>query len=285
MNTPARRNHKSPRNWKSYALGAAAAAALLATTACDPGAAEGSDSSKSSAQPSATASAKPGGASGSTGGDGTENGASSAGSGASSAGSAGSSAGSGGSKGSSTGSGGGTSSAGGTGGTSSGATGSSGGTSGSGGSTGGGGKEAIAACSQTELGVSAVKERDARHLVLTVQNASTKKCNLYRYPLVRLGDGTRNTPVIKDSDPDPGVPVTLAPGQEAYAALLVAGGARDEYEAKNITLTLQGSTPGSSAGKPIDVPMPVSTLYADDGQLVTYWTTASGYALDFIMSK
>ncbi|WP_392973392.1 DUF4232 domain-containing protein [Streptomyces sp. LN245] len=143
----------------------------------------------------------------------------------------------------------------------------------------------MAACSQTELGVSAVKERDARHLVLTVQNASTKKCNLYRYPLVRLGNGTRNTPVIKDSDPDPGVPVTLAPGQEAYAALLVAGGARDEYEAKNITLNLQGSAPGSSAGKPIDVPMPVSTLYADDGQLVTYWTTASGYALDFIMSK
>jgi|UniRef100_A0AAU3HXE6 hypothetical protein len=286
MNTPARRNQKSPRNWKSYALGAAAAAALLATTACDPGAAEGSDSSKSSAQPSATASAKPGGASGNTGGDGTGNGGSSTGSSGSSTSSGGGTSSAG-----STGGKGGTSSAGGTGGTSSGATGSSGGTSGgggstgSGGSTGGGGKEAIAACSQTELGVSAVKERDARHLVLTVQNASTKKCNLYRYPLVRLGDGTRNTPVIKDSDPDPGVPVTLAPGQEAYAALLVAGGARDEYEAKNITLTLQGSTPGSSAGKPIDVPMPVSTLYADDGQLVTYWTTASGYALDFIMSK
>ncbi|MCT9011697.1 DUF4232 domain-containing protein [Streptomyces rhizosphaerihabitans] len=278
MNTPARRNHKSPRGWKSYALGAAAAAALLATTACDPGAAEGSDSSKSSAQPSATASAKPGGASGNTGGgDG-------AGSGASSAGSSGSSAGSGGS----TSSGGRTSSAGSTGGTSgtsSSGTGGSGGTAGSGGSTGGGGKETIAACSQTELGVSAVKERDARHLVLTVQNAGTKKCNLYRYPLVRLGDGTRNTPVIKDSDPTPGVPVTLAPGQEAYAALLVAGGARDEYEAKSITLTLQGSTPGSIAGKAIDVPMPVSTLYADDGQLVTYWTTASGVALDFIMSN
>lgn len=278
----------SPKRWKSYAFGAAAAAALLATTACQPGAAEGSDSSKSSAQPSATASAKPGGASGSTGTEG-------AGSGASSAGSAGSSAGSGGSTGNSTGSGGGTSSSAGSGGGTSsagvtGGTSSKGGTStgsagSSGGSTGGGGKEAIAACSQTELGVSAVKERDARHLVLTVQNASTKKCNLYRYPLVRLGDGTRNTPVIKDSDPDPGVPVTLAPGQEAYAALLVAGGARDEYEAKNITLTLQGSTPGSSAGKAIDVPMPVSTLYADDGQLVTYWTTASGYALDFIMSK
>ncbi|WP_406372624.1 DUF4232 domain-containing protein [Streptomyces sp. NBC_00647] len=277
MNTPARRNHKCPRNWKSYALGAAAAAALLATTACDPGAAEGSDSSKSSAQPSATASAKPGGASGSKGGDGAGSGASSAGSGAGRAESSGSTAGSGGSK----GSGGSTSSAGGT---SGGGTGSSGGTAGGGAGTGGGGKETIAACSQTELGVSAVKERDARHLVLTVQNAGTKKCNLYRYPLVRLGDGRTTAPVIKESDATPGVPVTLAPGQEGYAALLVSG-PMDEYEAKSITLSLQGSKPGSSAGKPIDVPMPVATLYANDFQRVTYWTTASGYALDFIMSK
>ncbi|MER5381092.1 DUF4232 domain-containing protein [Streptomyces sp. NPDC002688] len=277
MNTPARRNHKSPRNWKSYTLGAAAAAALLATTACDPGAAEGSDSSKSSAQSSATASAKPGGASGSKGGDGAGSGAGTAGSGGSSAESSGSTAGSGGSK----GSGGGTSSAGGT---SGGGTGSSGGTAGGGAGTGGGGKETIAACSQTELGVSAVKERDARHLVLTVQNAGTKKCNLYRYPLVRLGDGRTTAPVIKESDATPGVPVTLAPGQEGYAALLV-NGPMDEYEAKSITLSLQGRTPGSLASKPIDVPMPVDTLYANDFQRVTYWTTASGYALDFIMSK
>ncbi|MFG2130849.1 DUF4232 domain-containing protein [Streptomyces sp. NPDC048751] len=146
------------------------------------------------------------------------------------------------------------------------------------------------ACSQKVLEVSAVKEpvnsRDARHLLLTVQNAGEKACILYRYPLVRLGADARTTvPVIKESDPDPGVPVTLAPGREAYAALLVSGGARDEYEAKSITLGLQGRKPGSTAGKPIDVPMPADTLYADDGQLVTYWTTASGLALDFIMSK
>ncbi|MFE7264978.1 hypothetical protein ACFU9B_23355 [Streptomyces sp. NPDC057592] len=85
--------------------------------------------------------------------------------------------------------------------------------------------------------------------------------------------------------PDAGRPVTIAPGEEAYAALLVSGGARDEYEAKSIALGLQGGKSGSGAGKPVDVPMPVDTLYADDGQLVTYWTTASGYALDFIMSK
>ncbi|AVV44615.1 DUF4232 domain-containing protein [Streptomyces sp. ID05-04B] len=158
------------------------------------------------------------------------------------------------------------------------------------GSGGTGGKGAVAACSQDVLGVSAVKEpadsKEARHLLLIVQNAGDKKCNLYRHPLVRLGADARTTvPVIKESDPNPGAPVTLAPGEEAYAALLVSGGARDEYEARSITLGLQGRKPGSTAGRPIDVPMPAPTLYADDGQLVTYWTTASGYALDFIMSK
>ncbi|MFE4701024.1 DUF4232 domain-containing protein [Streptomyces sp. NPDC056738] len=273
MNTPARRNHTGPRGWKTYALGAAAAAALLATTACDPGAAEGSDGSTSSARPGTTASAKPGGSSGAASGDGAGNGAGGAGSTGGSTGSGGGT----GSGGSTSGAGGkgGTSSAGGTGGTSTGT---------GGGSTGAGGKQTIVACSQTELGVSAVTERDARHLVLTVQNASDKKCNLYGYPLVRLGDGRTTAPVIKESDPDPGKPVTLDPGQEGYAALLVSG-PMDEYEAKSITLTLQGSRPGSTVGKPIDVPMPVDTLYANDFQRVTYWTTASGYALDFIMSK
>ncbi|EMF57546.1 DUF4232 domain-containing protein [Streptomyces sp. SID5476] len=149
-------------------------------------------------------------------------------------------------------------------------------------------KATVATCSDKVLGVSAVKEpadsKDARHLLLTVQNAGDKKCNLYRYPLVRLGAGRTTAPVIKESDPNPGVPVTLAPGEEAYAGLLV-NGPMDEYEAKSITLGLQGQKPGSSAGKPIDVPMPVPTLYANDGQRVTYWTTAPGLALDFIMSK
>ncbi|MFF5359881.1 DUF4232 domain-containing protein [Streptomyces scabiei] len=149
-------------------------------------------------------------------------------------------------------------------------------------------KATIAACSQKVLGVSATKEpadsKDARHLLLTVQNAGDKKCNLYRYPLVRLGAGRNTAPVIKESDATPGVPVTLAPGQEAYAALLV-NGPMDVYEAKSITLSLQGSQSGSTAGKPIDVPMPVPTLYANDFQRVTYWTTASGLALRFIMSQ
>ncbi|MFD7321689.1 DUF4232 domain-containing protein [Streptomyces sp. NPDC059875] len=158
------------------------------------------------------------------------------------------------------------------------------------GDSGGNGGGTIAACTKEDLAVSAVKEpadsKEARHLLITVQNSGDKKCNLYHYPHVQLGaDAQTTVPVIEDSNMDPGTPVTIAPGEEAHAALLVSGGARDEYEAKSISLTLQGKKLGSEASKPMDVPMPVDTLYADDGQLVTYWTTAEGVALDFIMSK
>ncbi|WP_327428366.1 DUF4232 domain-containing protein [Streptomyces sp. NBC_01236] len=224
-------------SWKSYVLGAATAAALLATTACEPGAVAGSDDAKPSGQPSATKSATPGGTASVT---------------------------------------------------PSGSSGDTGGSDGNG-DGGNGDSGAVAACTGDDLAVSATKEpadsKEARHLVLTVQNAGDKTCNVYHYPYVKIGDAQGTTPVIKDSDPDPGKPVTLAPGDEAYAALLVAGGGMDEYEANSITLTLHSSRLGSKAGNPIDVPMPVDTVYADDGQLVTYWTTASGLALDFITSK
>ncbi|WP_406329590.1 DUF4232 domain-containing protein [Streptomyces sp. NBC_00203] len=218
-------------SWKSYALGAATVAALLATTACEPGSITGSDDAKPSDQPSATSSAAPSEAASVTPGE-----------------------------------------------TASGDTGGSGGDS-----------DTIAACTGDDLAVSSTTEpaddKEARHLLLTVQNAGDKTCNVYHYPYVKIGDAKGTTPVIKDSDPDPGKPVTLAPGDEAHAALLVAGGGMDEYEANSITLTLHSSRLGSKAGNPIDVPMPVDTVYADDGQLVTYWTTASGLALDFITSK
>ncbi|MFI6340241.1 DUF4232 domain-containing protein [Streptomyces sp. NPDC050535] len=239
MNAAARRNHenhenhknrenrKRPRSWKSHVLGAAVVAALLASTACEPGAAEGSDDARSSDRPSGTNSAKPGDGSGDTGAS-EDNG-------------------------------------------------------------GNGDSGTIAACTADELAVSAAKEpadsKDARHLLITVQNAGDEKCNVYHYPYVLIGDAQAPTPVIEDSSPDPGKPMTIAPGEEAHAALLVAGGARDEYEANSITLTLHGSKLGTKADERLDVPMPVDTLYADDGQLVTYWTTASGSALDFIMSK
>ncbi|MFI8092561.1 DUF4232 domain-containing protein [Streptomyces sp. NPDC086080] len=155
---------------------------------------------------------------------------------------------------------------------------------------GNGNNAAIAPCTGDNLAASSVREpagsTEARQLLLTVQNVGDKKCDLYHYPHVRLGaDAQGMVPVIENSSPDPGKPVTIAPMEEAHVALLVAGGGRDEYEAKSITLTLHGRELGSKGSDPINVPLPDGPLYADDGQLVTYWTTASGGALDFIMSK
>lgn len=147
----------------------------------------------------------------------------------------------------------------------------------------------VAPCTTEALAVSSQKEpadaTETRHLLITVQNAGSTTCNIFRYPYILLGDGQAPAPVIEESDPDPGVPVTLAPGEEAYAAM-VLNGPMDEYEVNSISLTLQGSTPGSTAGGPMDVPMPGATpLYANDFQRVTYWTTAPGFALDFVMSR
>ncbi|MFD5429071.1 DUF4232 domain-containing protein [Streptomyces sp. NPDC127084] len=240
-----RKKRKSPRGLMPYALGAAAVAALLASTACESNAPHRSDDpapwaapsmtgwvkprETDSTQPDETASVKPAETAPAKPGGGKGN-------------------------------------------------------------SRNGGRNFAAPCAADALSVTAVKEpadsREARHLLITVQNVGDAKCSLYHYPHVRLGaDAQTTVPVIKDSAPDPGMPVAIAPGEEAHTALLVSGGAREEYKAQAITLTLHGRELGSNASNPIDVPMPVDMLYADDGQLLTYWTPASGAALDFIMSK
>lgn len=257
MSTPVCKNHRGPRGRRAYALGAAVITVLLASTACGQSEAATSDDAKSSDRPSVAASTKPSEAASTKPSETAPTKPSEAASVKPSG--------------------------------TSGTTGGNSGTSDSN-TNNTGAKNTLAGCAEDALAVSATKEppdsKEARHLLITVQNVGNVKCNLYRYPHIRLGaDAQTTVPVIEDSDPDPGKPVTIAPGEEAYAALLVSGGARDEYEAKSITLRLQGSKVGSDDSGPIDVTMPVKTLYADDGQLVTYWTTASGFALDFIMSK
>jgi hypothetical protein len=160
---------------------------------------------------------------------------------------------------------------------------------GNGGSDDGGVGSGGGVCSEDGLSFSATSEDGAgepvRHLLLTVTNTGEEECDVYHYPYVQLGaDAQAPAAVIEESAPQ--ALVTLAPGDQAYAAVLVSGGAMDEYEADTVSLILQGRDPGSNASESVNVDLPgVDTLLADDGQLVTYWTTASGLALDFIMSR
>ncbi|MEU9146009.1 DUF4232 domain-containing protein [Streptomyces sp. NPDC048349] len=158
-----------------------------------------------------------------------------------------------------------------------------------GGNGGGNGDGAIAPCTAAGVSVSATNEDEkgatVKHLLLTLTNISGKKCTVHHYPSVLVGtDAQAPVPVIKDSDPK--ALATLAPGEKAHAALLVRGGHRDEYPAYSLVVTLQGPKLGDREPESIKVALPgVDVVWADDGARVTYWTTASGYALDFIMSS
>ncbi|WP_424857608.1 DUF4232 domain-containing protein [Streptomyces sp. SAI-170] len=151
----------------------------------------------------------------------------------------------------------------------------------------GGDSGAVAACAGADVSLAASSEdaagEETRHLLLTLTNAGDRKCTVHHYPQIWLGAHAKQpVKVIEDSDPKE--LVTLAPGEEAHAALLVDGGGMDTYETGTVTLRLQGAQLDGTAGEPVEVDLPGMAAF-DDGARVTYWTTASGYALDFIMSS
>ena len=147
----------------------------------------------------------------------------------------------------------------------------------------------VAACTEADLSFAATNEdgegQPVRHILLTATNTGHRTCNVYGHPDVKLGaDAQGLVPVLKDSDP--AALSTLAPGEKTYAALLATGGKMDEYFARSLTVAVQGDKPGTSASRPVDVALPgVDSLAADDGQRVTYWMTAQGLALRFVMSR
>ncbi|GAA3373121.1 DUF4232 domain-containing protein [Streptomyces racemochromogenes] len=136
----------------------------------------------------------------------------------------------------------------------------------------------VAACGVGDLAFSATNQDEAgkpvRHLLLTVTNTGSAKCGLQGYPYLKFPHARAPIAVIEDSKD---APVTLAPGEKAYAALLASGGRMDTYDTDTLPLGLQ-------PGGPVNVALPGQVSF-DDGARVTYWIPASGLALRFIMSS
>ncbi|MDQ0602129.1 hypothetical protein QF037_006474 [Streptomyces canus] len=221
MSMLARRNRTNRRAWQPYALGVVAAAALLGTTACEPGT---TDSAKSSNSPSATTSATSGSTASAEPSDGgTEKSEDS----------------------------------------------------------GGGDSSSIPLCTMEDLSVSATNEpslgEGARYILLTVTNTGDGKCDVQGAPVVTLGDAQGPAPVKEETDS--GEPITLAHGDKAYAGLLATGGHRDTYDVTFMKLGLGSPGGESEAGPEVDVPMPVDSFPADDGQWVSYWQGTEGLAM------
>jgi hypothetical protein len=116
-----------------------------------------------------------------------------------------------------------------------------------------------------------------RHLMLVATNKGTEKCDVQSFPDVTLGNAKRPAPPKQGTDPQE--PITLAPGEKAYAGVLATGGQMDTYPVTFMTVGL--GSPGGEAEpeKPVRVKMPVTSFDADDGQRVTYWAGTEGLAM------
>ncbi|MEU9009637.1 DUF4232 domain-containing protein [Streptomyces sp. NPDC048479] len=138
------------------------------------------------------------------------------------------------------------------------------------------------ACSgaNTKVTVSKVT-RPINHLLLTVTNTGSKACNAYHAPLLRFDDAQAVTQVMEDSRPQ--AVTTLAPGESAYASILLSsadGSGKDGYTAKRLTVHFAPRSGSGSTGTPVGLALPAGT-YADSTTAVSYWQSSMEDALTY----
>ncbi|NEA61027.1 DUF4232 domain-containing protein [Streptomyces sp. SID12488] len=121
--------------------------------------------------------------------------------------------------------------------------------------------------------------KDDSKLLLTVTNTSTEPCKLRTYPVLRLEDGDgRLVAVFENSKPQ--TEVTLAPGKEAYAGLLLRQSNDDVSTlVKNLALAPHGQSPDTNTGEGALLELPKGGVRVDDKARVTYWNSSSEAAV------
>lgn len=121
--------------------------------------------------------------------------------------------------------------------------------------------------------------KDDSKLLLTVTNTGTKPCTLRTHPVLRLEDGHgRLVSVFAHSKPQ--TEVTLAPGKEAYAGLLLRQSDKSVSTlVKNMALAPHGQRPDHNTGEGVLLEMPKGGVYVDDKARVTYWNSSSEAAV------
>ncbi|MFF1360766.1 DUF4232 domain-containing protein [Streptomyces sp. NPDC058297] len=122
--------------------------------------------------------------------------------------------------------------------------------------------------------------RPINHMLLTVTNTGSKRCDLYGYPAVRFGEAQSVPPVIDDSQPQ--AVVSLSPGQSAYAGVALSGG--DDGGGANgrtentLEVFFQGRNT-NDGGPGAKAALPAKGVYIDDSLKVTYWQQSMSDAL------
>lgn len=121
--------------------------------------------------------------------------------------------------------------------------------------------------------------KDDSKLLLTVTNTGTKPCKLRSHPVLRMENGHgRLVGVFANSKPR--TEVTLAPGKEAYAGLLLRTSNNDVSTlVKNMALAPHGQRPDDNTGEGVLLEMPKGGVRVDDKVRVTYWNSSSEAAV------
>ncbi|MEU4257213.1 DUF4232 domain-containing protein [Streptomyces fradiae] len=124
--------------------------------------------------------------------------------------------------------------------------------------------------------------RPINHLLITAQNTGSRTCLAYAAPLLRFDDEQAAPGFVEGSRPQ--AVVTLAPGEAAYASVILSGERAPEEANGRVTKRLgvlfAARDASGSVGAPATVKLPAGTYKTDDAA-VTYWQSSLEDALTF----
>ncbi|MFF5159940.1 DUF4232 domain-containing protein [Streptomyces sp. NPDC000348] len=124
--------------------------------------------------------------------------------------------------------------------------------------------------------------RPVNHMLITVENSGSRTCDLPYYPVLRF-DGMQWVPQPVEAS-KPQAVVTLAPGETAYAGVLLSaadGSGDGGTTGRELTVGFQGGTPNSSGGPSAVPSLPAKGVYYDSSMAVTYWQQSMDEALTY----
>ncbi len=138
-------------------------------------------------------------------------------------------------------------------------------------------------CNGSNTSVSAAPvSRPVNHMLITVKNTGSKNCDLTYYPVLRFDEMQWVPQPVAESKPQ--AVVTLAPGESAYAGVLLSaadGSGSGGATGKKLTIGFQGRTPNSDGGPAAIPSLPAAGVYYDSSLTVTYWQSSADDALTY----
>ncbi|MBJ6633996.1 DUF4232 domain-containing protein [Streptomyces sp. I5] len=138
-------------------------------------------------------------------------------------------------------------------------------------------------CNGSNTSVSAAPvSRPVNHMLITVKNTGSKNCDLTYYPVLRFDEMQWVPQPVEESKPQ--AVVTLAPGESAYAGVLLSaadGSGTGGATGKKLTVGFQGRTPNSDGGPAAIPSLPAAGVYYDSSLTVTYWQSSTDDALTY----